>query len=177
MNLLAATESARRFLLICAVAVKAHPVDGQFGFIGIGVQDLPADIVVDLFDHDLEGRLDVRRVESRSLHKEQAFGFCEGFAFFYRHFSDVREVAFVAHQHLRDSRVRMCCIDHHHSTLELSSRMSDLKLIKTKISNFRHSQSLEGGVSHRSAPLFYLVPKSLKKHKLFCNEIVPNIAT
>lgn len=62
-----ATLAARKlvgnlFGLSSAIASKAYPIKRQFFFIGIAIQDLPADIVVYLPDNNLKGLLYIGRI-------------------------------------------------------------------------------------------------------------------
>lgn len=62
-----ATLAARKlvgnlFGLSSAIASKAYPIKRQIFFIGIAIQDLPADIVVYLPDNNLKGLLYIGRI-------------------------------------------------------------------------------------------------------------------
>lgn len=88
---------------------EGHPIHGQLRLVGIRIEDLPADILEDLPDHDLEGDLDVRGVQRRGLHEEEALLFRERLSFLLADLPDVVQVALVPDQHPRDGSITVSC--------------------------------------------------------------------
>jgi len=99
-------------LLGCSRAIvdEADPVHRQLRLVCIGVEDLPADVVVYLSNNHLECRLHVGGVQRRRFHEKQSFRFCKAFPFLNAHRPYILQIAFVPHQHHGHRRITMSCI-------------------------------------------------------------------
>lgn len=103
------TRKIKPALLWSCPINQAYSIHWQLGLIGIRVQDLTADVVVDFTDHNLESCLDIGRIECWCLHEEQAFCFCKTLALLYAHLSYILQITLVSHQHSCYGAIILSC--------------------------------------------------------------------